>query len=470
MSEGQRRVVLTEEDYTSKLSSIVARDFFPDVSKLEQQNALLDKRLEGDLAGAIAVRRATRRLVNEEEEEAERRERDDQDLATNSHIRKRPRPLHDESLTGFMARATNEDDHEFDTNQKREIKENRERLAEVFGTNSKDSISGDKPRNLLLEMASDDFAPESNRIEWQKPKARNPLFFNPTPVHPPLQNYNGTKVLLLEGSSSAKANDESSLMPPPSKQQTAGILSIHKVEQKNAKRMPKSELVEYIPKHNLEKKIEPSATRFPAKGNFLSKIGGNTIFSEEIDSASDTDYTTDASTDLDAPLRSIEEERRRFQQKQQKRPYVTMTPQIIPGTAGNESPITTWGTVDGTPIVLSGKEEPSPSPFRIAETSQREDAATRAELKMAKRTKLAKTSKSKSKKRNLTTTKGSLTPAAMSLLEKTRGSQKGGAFVSALRTSYTPRPSSLLSRKGSKSRTSSKTRRRDHAYNATPQL
>ena len=190
-NEGQRRLVLTEEDYTSKLSSIVARDFFPDVSKLERQNALLDRRLEGDLAGAIAVRRETRRSIQKEEIAEAKREQDEHDLVRDTlsgsvvvrskmqthlgrPIRKRPRALEDESLTGFVARATNEDDHEFDSNLKQDIKENRERISEYYGTSSKKNIK-DTP-NLHLEMASDDFAPESNRIQWQKPTARNALF------------------------------------------------------------------------------------------------------------------------------------------------------------------------------------------------------------------------------------------------------------------------------------------------------
>lgn len=494
-NEGQRRLVLTEEDYTSKLSSILARDFFPDVSKLERQNALLDRRLEGDLAGAIAVRRETRRSIQKEEIAEAKREQDEHDLVgdtlsgsvvvrskTQTHlgrpIRKRPRPLEDESLTGFVARATNEDDHEFDSNLKRDIKEHRQRISEYYGTSSKKNIK-DTP-NLHLEMASDDFAPESNRIQWQKPTARNALFFNPTPINCPSQNYNGNidgGTKLIEGpagESSSMESEERNLMPPPSKQQTSAIVSVHKAERQNAARFPKSELVEYIPKHNLEKKIEPSATRFPSKESALSTIGssiGKGITGEEIDSASDTDYMSEVSTDLDAPLRPVEEERRQFQSKKKsdRRSYVSMTPQIIPG-AGNESPITTWGCIDGTPLILSGDDaaiDRQPS-FRMPEISKRESAANKADALMAKRTKLASSSSSKTKtrKRGRADRTASLTPAALSLLEKTKRPQSGGAFVSSLRTSYSSRrPSSSASRKHS-----SKTRRRDHAYNATPQL
>eukprot|EP00537_Pseudo-nitzschia_pungens_P018066 CAMPEP_0172404476 /NCGR_PEP_ID=MMETSP1061-20121228/63250_1 /TAXON_ID=37318 /ORGANISM="Pseudo-nitzschia pungens, Strain cf. pungens" /LENGTH=74 /DNA_ID=CAMNT_0013139277 /DNA_START=85 /DNA_END=306 /DNA_ORIENTATION=- len=70
-----------------------------------------------------------------------------------------------------------------------------------------------------------------------------------------------------------------------------------------------------------------------------------------------------------------------------------MTPQIIPGI-GNESPITTWGSIDGTPQILSGQEEPpeesiASSPFRISSRSERECAANKAERMLAERANLA---------------------------------------------------------------------------------
>ncbi len=192
----QRRLILSEEDYTSTLSSIVERDYFPDNQRLQAQNALLDARIRGDVAGAVAIRRATRKLLEHEEAIAVQRQQDDQDLMTEQQttttgIRKRPRPLQEETITGFHARATNEDDHEFDSNLKQEIAENRQRLQDVFqgGKKAKDDDDDNDAKNknwlLLEEMASDDFAPESNQIapsEWKKPGMKNSLFFNPSPL------------------------------------------------------------------------------------------------------------------------------------------------------------------------------------------------------------------------------------------------------------------------------------------------
>jgi hypothetical protein len=296
----------------------------------------------------------------------------------------------------------------------------------------------------------------------------------------------------------------------------------------------KSQLVEYVPKHCLEKRIEPSQTRFPSQQQIIpvpgGRIGTNNnsnvndrtglVEYSETDnddgmSATDTSYY---STDLDGPLRSLEEERerrrqkiaRQQQQQQQQhnqRSYVAMTPQIIPG-AGNQSPITTWGTVDATPLVLSGQETSSnqqqqqngetglsSSSFQLAGENERDTAARKAEANIALRSKRAKqassTSSMKSAVKNTRTgttksSSSSLTPAAMSLLEKTKRvpSRSRDAFGSALRMSYTPQRRSSSSSSSnqllSSSRqhrgttttttTSQPRRKRDHAYNATPQL
>ena len=252
-NEGQRRLVLTEEDYTSKLSSIVARDYFPDVSKLERQNALLDRRLEGDMANVVAVRRTSRRLIENEEFAAARREQDDYDLVeletdacsttdvrsvigfksyTGRPVRKCPRPLEEETITGFVARATNEDDDEFDSNLKRDLKDNRQRISEFYRSDKTNSNtkSLESIHNLCLEMASDDFAPESNKIKWNKPNMRNNLFFNPASISAPSRKNHGTiehkEKILKDSVAFTTPTEEISLMPPPYKQHVSGMISI----------------------------------------------------------------------------------------------------------------------------------------------------------------------------------------------------------------------------------------------------
>jgi len=472
LPQQQRRHVLSEEEFTSTLSAIVQRDYFPDLPDLERQAAILERRSQGDVVGAVALRRAVRRLKEHEEllaaeiEEGENDVVGDDNNTMNIH-RRIPRPLEQESLSGFHARVTNEDDDEFDSNQKRQIRENRERLDKLLRP-SPPKV----PLLMMSEMASDQFQATPNRIaasEWNAPSMKNSLFFSPTT---PLRKNgadggdDGVEMMkrITNGDqkdSSTPASQELMLMPPPA----------------NVSRRPlaKHQLVEYVPKHTLEKRIEPSQTRFPNKiipyppTNSTNTRSG--LFRTTTDSSSSSAWetetdgsVTDASTDLDAPLRPIHEERRLERQRRERNQhsYVAMTPVIIPGVTGNESPITTWGTVDGTPMVISGREQPLKDDdddesnrimeYGMAGESRRDKAARKAAEKLARRAKRAKSASSSSTatSRSVSTSQmrfnnggtPSLTPAALSLFRKTSekaSSRSGDAFASSLRSSYTPK-------------------------------
>ena len=138
-------------------------------------------------------------------------------------------------------------------------------------------------------------------------------------------------------------------MPPPANKMIAAGAS-------------KDGLVEYVPKHSVEKKIEPSQTRFPTSTTSLLKRRRAFSALEASDHGSSTEYTTDdASTDLDATLNDdLARERARYVKRQRKanQTLVNMTPQIVPGSReSTASPITTWGTVSGTPLVLKKDEK-----------------------------------------------------------------------------------------------------------------
>ena len=497
----QSRQVLSEEEFTSTLSSIVQRDYFPELPELERQAAILEKRSQGDVVGAVALRRAVRRLQEHEEALASQAEQGEYDLVTTDgsnnaamNVRRRPRPLHEESLSGFHVRVTNEDDQEFDSNQKRQVRENRERLDKLLRPSS---LDGGKAKLLMMsEMASDQFNATPNRIaasEWNAPSIRNGLFFNPTPLlHSGMSDGDlgeaGNVARLTNGKetgvimSFSQQQEQLILMPPPA--------------HVPPKKLAKHQLVEYVPKHAVEKRIEPSQTRFSNKiMPYLTTSGGtgHGLFRTTDSWDTETDgSTTEASTDLDAPLRPVPEERRLLQQARERHghySYVAMTPLIVPGrtSAGNESPITTWGTVDGTPLVISG-QEPSGDESRqgaeycgLAKESQRDKAARKAADKLARRAKRAKSATSS----NTTATGGmnrpnttpSLTPAALSLFQKTTqrvSSRSGDAFASSLRSSYTPRVrsgSSVCSSSTSmRGQTLGNTMRatKDNAFNLTP--
>jgi protein DGCR14 len=467
----QQRKVLSEEEYTSTLSAIVQRDYFPELPELERHAAILERRAQGDVAGAVALRRAVRRLREHEEALAAEAEEGEHDLDQN--VRRRARPLDQESLSGFHSRVTNEDDQEFDSNQKRQIRENRERLDKLLRPSR-----GPNLPLLMSEMASDQFEATPNRIagsEWNAPSVRNGLFFNPTPLrngHTGGLEPGAVQCITNGDKSGASSSSQLVLMPPP-----ANV----------PKQVAKHQLVEYVPKHALEKRIEPSQTRFPNKIiPFPINTGQGLVHTPDSWETETDGSMTDASTDLDAPLRPLHEERRLERQRRERNQhsYVAMTPLITPGVSGNESPITTWGTVDGTPLVISGKEQPDRDEFRqgaeygLAKESGRDKAARKAADKLACRAKRAKSANASSSYKGVASlprfnTTPSLTPSALSLFQKTTqnaSSRSGDAFASSLRSSYTPTVSagSSISSSIRSQSLGSKIRTKDTAFNLTP--
>ena len=158
----QPRLVVEEEEYQSTLSHIVTRDYFPSLSSLRRDAAILDARSRGDVAGAVAVRRTARR----EEMERDRQWREEMEAESEAvtetaivpqhnisasnkvvNVRKRPRPLKHESITGFHTRVTSEDNAEFELNQERERKYREKHLGVVYASRA------DKGGRLLIEAA-----------------------------------------------------------------------------------------------------------------------------------------------------------------------------------------------------------------------------------------------------------------------------------------------------------------------------
>jgi len=568
---GQRREVLSEDDYDATLSSIIQRDYFPESNALLHQNVLLDKRLNGDAIGAVEVRRAVRRLREQELEAETQRLEDDNDLVSvgdnnsngtivvadkasattnSSRIRKRARPLGEETVTGFHARVTNEDDYEFESTQQESIEKNRKRLHGVFNDCQPGNARPEVKLQIEDELASDEFTAESNQLpasEWRShSQTNNAFFFSPDgaslmPVDNDKEICDGdnTKNLAIENESSS--DTASGLMLPPSRQQTQNMIVRRQGDPSSAattKPPAKHELVEYIPKNVLEEKmIDPSQTRFPQSDDGRSIIPGyynhqnsssggggivNLSSSSHGTDISDTDESmsvTDASqygTDLDAPLRSIEEERKSRDRhigkgytgnikkikKDNKsndpnyRPFVPMTPLNHPGTTASSSTSLKDGGLDHSSSARST--------FTLSEESQREQAARHAEEELSRRARRAKqasssSSSSRRKRKELDDMSiassstvysskqkpQSLTPAAMALLGKAASSKVRGRdeFSRSLRRSYTPKLSSSASsrsvtsssvmsssrqRSSSTSRPSHGSSKRDHAFNATP--
>jgi len=442
MSESKKRQlrkVLQEEDYISTLSSIVQRDYFPDLPELQKKAAVMGRRAVRDFAGAVAVRRAARSIEGHEVELARAEEDDELNVDANG-VRHVPRPLHRETLTGFHARVTSEDNHEFEQTQQREVKARREILNEVFGQNGPAISDGREIGNRTPLMASDQFMPTYHRLNAPKnTSAGNSFFF--TPDH--ASNYQNnspkhSKLMILDAPTKEERKD-CELMPPPEQRQTT---------EKSSFLMPRRDMVEFIPKESVEKHIQPSQTRFSTE----IVVSQQNLLGNGDDGSSTTDYSTDALTDLDSvpvPL-YMERNARTKRQDREQQMLVAMTPMIIPGRAGApDSPITTWGTINSTPIVLGGMEyviNDMPM-FSVPNENAKERAARIAEANLVKK---SRTTKAKRESRSMTPVVNhttSLTPAARLFLAKTHctGSSSfraGSALGSALRSSYTPRVSS----------------------------
>ena len=406
----QPRQILKEEEYQQTLSQIVQRDYYPALPSLHRDLAVLQRREAGDVSGAVAVRRAYRRVAEEEEKAAEAERQEDERAHTQSGgTRKRPRPLERESVTGFHDRATSEDNEEFDRVTRREESERIDRVRALYnarpgkggllqlkgGTSHHAAGSGtESSRSKVLGAetpllpASDQFDAPVERVvdAMAKPADSNSFFF--VPDHYSRQGFHegdnkygkrkSDNVPLLEGES---GNSSSLMLPPPprntSKRDAKNSNALTKRDTggaTSAKGNPKMDLVEYVPKPRSDANdvgiravptINAAMTRFPHQGESRlppasgrrSTIVGSLAMTSSNHSVASSD--TDATTDLDATPMSLAGERaaRADALARERESYVAMTPIILPGGdrgQGNESPITTWGTVAGTPLVLSG--------------------------------------------------------------------------------------------------------------------
>ena len=399
----QPRQILKEEEYQQTLSRIVQRDYYPAVPSLHRDLAVLEKRAVGDVAGAVAVRRAYRRVAEEEEKATEaEREEDERAQTMSGGTRKRPRPLERESVTGFHDRATSEDNEEFHRVTRKEESERVDRMRALYGAklgegamlqlqngtaarrNTGDGdTSATRTRNKVLGAdtpllpASEQFDAPVTRVVDATAKSAdtNPLFFVPghysveagcKKADTSAEKRRACNVPLLEGD---KGNSSSSLMlpPPPRKKGNGGSTPYIG--------NPKMDLVEYIPKPRSDVNdvgiravptINAAMTRFPHQGESRlppasGRKNGHTNSamvkpSNHSTASSDTD-----TTDLDATPMSLAGERaaRADALARERESYVAMTPVILPGGdrgQGSESPITTWGAVAGTPLVLPGSQ------------------------------------------------------------------------------------------------------------------
>jgi protein DGCR14 len=440
----QRRLVLSEEDYTGTLTSIITRDYFPALPALNRDAAILKKRSEGDVSSVIAIRRNARQIEAKEELVNQLEETEEIVALHNGGKRKRARPLERETVDGFHQRVTSEDNAEFEENMRREVVENRQRMDLIYQTSGEKmkNLGGlltnigdtDETRNIPKDagklnlcntplLASDYFNAPVERIQCAGTNAdgknktiRNALFFTPEQLGHSTKENVLEKIDLWPNS----MLDDSQIMPPPKsiKSLPSIVPMIDSIGLNVFERKPEC-LVEFKvqPTHDpnsTEKMIVPSNTRFDYQGS--SRVI-EPCYSKSLDTGSkeisQLEYDTDTSvtTDLDATPVSISMERKqRVDHKERTRnTFVAMTPTIIPGK-DTDSPIVTWGRVASTPLALGleGKRNEISqqtvtenddnlivSSFQLPQENKKEIVAKRAEQLLSKRAECYKQSRNK---------------------------------------------------------------------------
>lgn len=408
----QPRSILTEEDYTSTLSHIITRDFYPSIYSLRRDDAILEARGRGDIASAVSIRRAARRDELERERESAEEEHEEQHATSssvetsivpahnreNGRVRKRPRPLKHESITGFHARVTSEDNAEFESNQERESREREENMGLIFEASAdkagrlmiqsgvdmnknmgeyRDEQPSSIARALLgcetpLGLASDLYnaSPSAGlRITEQNNKTsglqRNGVFFQPQHRS---ANTNQSGKLLLKEAPSAPSGGTFLALTNNASDNSAEKLNKHQNDNLQMPPPPARtnqpythQLVEYLSKPAVPN-INPPATRFAYQNESrLLPNNPNSLYHARNQNINGFHTDTSDTTDLDASPRSLHLERaaRKDARAREHETFVDMTPLIQPGSGGRgegnaepSEPIMTWGDVASTPLVI----------------------------------------------------------------------------------------------------------------------
>ena len=414
----QGRLILSEEHYQSTLSAVVQRDYYPSIPSLHRDLEVLKRRAVGDIAGAVAVRRSFRRAALEEERKIDA-ERDEDERARRrassfpsscTAVRKRPRPLDQESVTGFHDRATSEDNEDYLRVSRWEQGERTKRLQAVYGAELGKGgealqlkacidYSGEQTYHgaeTPLLAASEQFDPPRTTLatafEKSDSKDKNSLFFAPDHYpHKQIQTDAIEDQALVLQKGKVDTTTKNGCMPPApplpaTKQGTqkefVTSLVSKKEEEKND--FPnKLDLVEYLPKLDPNRDAEgrrsrptinPANTRFSHQSESrLPPRAARSSVREQTPEGRIPDISDQESeTDLDDTFVSLANERadRAEALKQARESHVAMTPIIVPGSCRdsqgrgdqNSSPIVTYGMISSTPLVLSGLAPPIAGP------------------------------------------------------------------------------------------------------------
>lgn len=213
----QPRDILEEDEYTSTLSHIVTRDYFPSLHSLRRDAAILDARSRGDISSAVAVRRMHRKdeIQRErewkEEMEVESKAIQEEDNKETSvmpyinhqsnkiQVRSKPRPLKHETITGFHARVTSEDNAEYESIQEEERMDREKRLGIIYSTKE------GKEGRLMIEAAMNNTTKKEVVNPYNKASRALMGYDTPIGLSSDLYDAPATGLRITQGSS---ANDD----------------------------------------------------------------------------------------------------------------------------------------------------------------------------------------------------------------------------------------------------------------------
>lgn len=476
----QQRQILSEEEYTSTLSSIITREYYPSLSSLRRDVAILEKRKEGDVRGAVMLRRAHREICENEEELALKECLEEEEALENGGLRKLPRPLHRESIMGFHARVTSEDNEDFEQVMKQEVQEKKERMDIIY--NSTGSDANNVKQKLLTYHETD--TTDNSDIPHQS---------KILPIAPSEVNSNHELV-------DTKSTLDSQIMPPPlalipkqskpsfsdNQISTLAATSSTSITTSNTNPNTRLDLVEYTPKktslpNHKEKEVICSNTRF----NYQQESRLIPLHSNPTSNPTSTstphdliNYQSDSTTDLDAPPNPIHIERqsRAAKVNQERETYVSMTPLIVPQSGGgggadspsrdDGSPIVTWGQV-ATPLITQsenlddiltmGSESDTGSDgrptFALPETDSREQTARVAESMVVQELRKVKGKSSRKRKQDHTPARHGDVKQQDKMKRKLSSSVRSNSTLLDRTQCLTPAARSLMERK-SKSQSS----------------
>ena len=176
--KNHRRQILSEEEYSSTLQKIITRDYFPSLTSLNRDASILQKRFEGDIAGAVAIRRAAREIAQHEALEQSIEREEEREALGRGNVRKRPRPLKEESVDGFHMRVTSEDNADFEETMKLEVQAKEQEMDLVYNYHHHHHHQNASSQRLRLEHGNTEW----NRLSHDEQQKHTNSRLNPSPL------------------------------------------------------------------------------------------------------------------------------------------------------------------------------------------------------------------------------------------------------------------------------------------------